>query len=228
MFGWPNDATLLFLAAAFCSACYLVICGRPGSSWLKSVLKTASVALLALIAFKLSDMLLLAVGLTACAVGDFFLSRKGTEEFVSGIGAFAFGHLSYTALFFLQPSADFLRISDGWPLTLALVLLGLVMIFLLFRTAGKLRWATIIYVPVIMSMGVMAMILPPVGARHFGHLIIINQVVVFAHTVMHRVKPLARLVRLRAMCQVPARGQIHAQNRVARLDQRSKHALVGL
>ncbi|MCV2894029.1 lysoplasmalogenase [Lentibacter sp. XHP0401] len=164
MFGWPNDATLLFLAAAFCSACYLVICGRPGSSWLKSVLKTASVALLALIAFKLSDMLLLAVGLTACAVGDFFLSRKGTEEFVSGIGAFAFGHLSYTALFFLQPSADFLRISDGWPLTLALVLLGLVMIFLLFRTAGKLRWATIIYVPVIMSMGVMAMILPPVGA----------------------------------------------------------------
>ncbi|WP_439109523.1 lysoplasmalogenase family protein [Lentibacter sp.] len=168
MFGWPNDATLLFLAAAFCAASYLAICARPGASWLKSVVKTLSVAFLAAVAFKLSDMLLLAVGLTACAVGDFFLSRSAakqdsTEELFSGIGAFAFGHLSFAALFFLQPSADFVRISDGWPLVVALVLLGLIMLYLLFKTAGAVRWAALVYVPVIVLMGVMAMVLPPVA-----------------------------------------------------------------
>lgn len=168
MLGWPNDATLLFLAAAFCAVSYLAICARPGVSWGKSVVKTLSVALLAAVAFKLSDMLLLAVGLTACAVGDFFLSRSAskedsTEELFSGIGAFAFGHLSFAALFFLQPGADFARISDGWPLVAALVLLGLVMLYLLFKTAGAVRWAAIFYVPVIMLMGIMAMALPPIA-----------------------------------------------------------------
>ena len=37
------------------------------------------------------------------------------------------------------------------------------MIYLLFRRAGAVRWATVFYVPVIVLMGIMAMILPPVG-----------------------------------------------------------------
>ena len=164
MQGWPTDATLFGLAAAFLALCYLAICGRDGASWLKTVLKTASVALLALVAFQLSNMMLLAVALLACAMGDFFLSRPGTENMISGIGAFGFGHLSYAALFMLSPGADLQRIADGWPLAAALVLLGLVMLYLLFQKAGPLRWAALPYVPVIVTMGCLAMALPPVGA----------------------------------------------------------------
>lgn len=174
MQNWPTDAILFFLAAGFLSLCYLVISGRDGASWLKTLLKTASVALLALVAFQLANMLLLAVALLACAMGDFFLSRQdtenfgtensGTENIVTGIGAFGFGHLSYAALFFLHPSADLHRISDGWPLAAALVLLGLIMLYLLFHKAGALRWAALFYVPVIVLMGILSMVLPPVGA----------------------------------------------------------------
>ncbi len=59
-------------------------------------------------------------------------------------------------------------------------------------------------------------------------LIVVDQVVLRPHPVLHRMKPLARLVRGRPMRQVPARGQIHPQNGVTRLDQRVEHALIGL
>ncbi len=164
MFGWPNDSALLFIAAAFLALCYLAICGRPGRAWLKTITKTTSVALLALIAFQLSSMMLLVVALLACAIGDFFLSRKGTEEFVSAVGAFSFGHLSYAALFLLHPSADLQRVSDGWPLVIALFLVGAIMLYVLFLKAGPLRWAALFYVPVVVAMGILATVLPPVGA----------------------------------------------------------------
>lgn len=156
----PDNAPLFFLAAGFCALCYLAISARPGASWLKSTLKTLSVALLALIAFQHSNFMLLAAALTCCAVGDFFLSREDDEAFLSGVGAFAMGHLAYAALFFLHPQFDQLRVAEGWPLAAALGLLGLVMIFLLFRKAGPLRWAVVIYVPIILVMAFFAIGLP--------------------------------------------------------------------
>ena len=160
MFGLGTDPTLILLAAAFCALSYLAICARPGKSWLKTVLKTLSVLLLALIAFQEVSFMLLAMALIACAVGDFFLSREGDEAFLSGVGAFAIGHLGYTVLFWLHPRADAQRVNDGWPLTAALVLLGLVMVVVLFRKAGGLRWAVVIYVPIILLMGIAAMAMP--------------------------------------------------------------------
>jgi len=59
-------------------------------------------------------------------------------------------------------------------------------------------------------------------------LVIIEQVVLLAHAVLHRMEPLARLVRARAVGQVAASRQRHAQNGVAGFDQRLKHALIGL
>ncbi len=160
MLGLGTDMTLIFLAAAFCALAYLAICARPGKSWLKTVLKTLSVLLLSAIAFQEVGLMLLAVALISCAVGDFFLSREGDESFLSGVGSFALGHLAYAALFWLHPEADLQRISDGWPLVIALVLLGVVMAVVLFRKAGPLRFAVLLYVPIIMLMGVMAMGMP--------------------------------------------------------------------
>ena len=59
-------------------------------------------------------------------------------------------------------------------------------------------------------------------------LVIVQQVVLFTHAVLHRIEPFSRLVRLRAVGQVAAGGEVHAQNRIARFDQRSEHALIGL
>ncbi|MBU2983480.1 lysoplasmalogenase [Lentibacter algarum] len=154
------DITLVFMAAAFCALAYLAICARPGHSWLKTISKTLSVLLLAVIAFQTVGFLTLSVALVACAVGDFFLSREGDESFLSGVGAFAIGHLAYSVLFLMHPSADLHRISDGWPLVAALVLFGVAMMVLLFSKAGALRWAVMVYVPIIVLMGIMAMAMP--------------------------------------------------------------------
>ena len=62
--------------------------------------------------------------------------------------------------FWLHPSSDLQRITDGWPLAAALVLLGVVMMALLFPKAGTLRLAVMVYVPIIVLMGIMAMAMP--------------------------------------------------------------------
>ncbi|CUH43720.1 hypothetical protein RUM4293_02615 [Ruegeria atlantica] len=59
-------------------------------------------------------------------------------------------------------------------------------------------------------------------------LIIVQHVVFFADAILHRIEPLARLVGARAVGQVTACVQAHAQNGVAGLDQCLEHALVGL
>ena len=175
MFGWPDHVTLLFLAASFCALCYLFVCARPGRSWLKSVLKTLSVGLLALVAFQLADRLLLGVALTCCAVGDFFLSRTTSDQglseaFVTSLGAFGIGHLAYAALFALQPGADLLRLKDGWPLVLALGLLGLVVLYLALRRAGRLRFGVALYIPFGFQSGHGLAQFPARDAQGFGQL----------------------------------------------------------
>lgn len=167
MFGLASTNTLLLLAAVFCALCYLAICARPRKTWLKTIVKTGSVLLLAAIALSASNVLLLAAALFACAVGDYFLSREGDEAFISGVGSFAIGHLAYIVLFWIHPSSDLYRITAGWPLAAALVILGILMIVLLFGKAGKLRWAILAYVPVIVGMGIMAISIPFEGALAF-------------------------------------------------------------
>ena len=60
------------------------------------------------------------------------------------------------------------------------------------------------------------------------HLIVVQRQVLLADTVLHGFEPFARLVRGGTVGQVAASVQRHAQNGVAGLDQRLKHALVGL
>jgi uncharacterized membrane protein YhhN len=38
------------------------------------------------------------------------------------------------------------------------------MLYVLFLKAGPLRWAALFYVPVVVAMGILATVLPPVGA----------------------------------------------------------------
>ncbi len=60
------------------------------------------------------------------------------------------------------------------------------------------------------------------------NLIIVEHVVLLAHTILNGVEPLTRLVGTRAVGQVTTGIKRHAKDGVARLDQRLKHTLVGL
>ena len=64
--------------------------------------------------------------------------------------------------------------------------------------------------------------------RQAFQLVVVQQPVVASHAVLHGAEPLAGQVGRRAVGQVAAGRQAHAQDRVARLQQRQEHRLVGL
>ncbi|MDE4173487.1 lysoplasmalogenase [Phaeobacter sp. PT47_59] len=158
------DAMILLVAAG-CAFAYLFFTARP-EGLLRSVLKTASVALLALLAILSDAPLLLGIGLLLCAIGDYCLSREGEGAFMAGVGAFAAGHLAYVGLFLTTPGREFARLGQmpGLGVVLGLAVLGLVMVRVLAPRAGALKGAVLAYIPIILSMGAAAATLPMEGA----------------------------------------------------------------
>ena len=59
-------------------------------------------------------------------------------------------------------------------------------------------------------------------------LVIVDAVVVLAHAILHGVEPLAGEIGRRAMGEMAAMRERHAEHGVAGLDQRQHHRLVGL
>ena len=70
--------------------------------------------------------------------------------------------------------------------------------------------------------------LRPVLAGKLRHLVDVDAPVLLAHAVLHRLEPFARQVRRRAVRQMAAGVEAHAQNRVAGLGERQEHRLVRL
>ena len=157
--------TTILLVAAGCAFAYLFFTAKPEGG-LRSALKTASVALLAILAFLSDAPILLGVGLLLCAVGDYCLSREGEGAFMAGVGAFAAGHLAYVALFLTTPGREFARLAQmpGLLVALGLAGLGLVMVRVLAPRAGALKGVVLAYIPIILSMGAAAATLPAQGA----------------------------------------------------------------
>lgn len=154
----------LTLIAALCALGYLGLTTRP-PALMRSVIKTAAVALLALgAALQGAPLLTLALGL--CALGDWCLSRPGDRAFMAGVAAFAAGHLAYVALFLAHPASDPGRMwtLPGAVYGLALVLFGAAMLRLLLPRAGALAGPVAVYVPIILAMGLAAATLAPAGA----------------------------------------------------------------
>lgn len=153
---------LLVLAGAAALAYWPMVRQAPGP--LRSLLKTLSVALLALTALLFAAPLL-ALALTLCALGDLLLSRDGEPAFLAGVGAFAAGHLAYIALFLTHPASDpdlLLAPPNLWG-ALALLALGLLLAPALFARAGALRGPVLAYIPVILTMGLAALTLTNLG-----------------------------------------------------------------
>lgn len=150
--------TVLETVAAASALGYLGFTARPPGA-LRSVLKTASVALLALAAWLAAAPLWLVLGLALCAAGDFFLSREGEQAFMAGVGAFAVGHLAYVVLF-LNHESSVIEQVWAWPQLLlagAILVLGAGMVRILAPRAGDLKPAVLAYIPIILSMGLAAL-----------------------------------------------------------------------
>ncbi|NDW47370.1 lysoplasmalogenase [Ruegeria sp. PrR005] len=152
----------LFLGAAACALAYLALTARP-TSLTRSAVKTASVALLALMVLAAGGPVLLVLSLALCALGDWLLSRETEATFMAGVGAFAAGHLAYVALFLTHAASETARLAAEWPLVAALAVLGLVMASLLGPRAGALKGPVLAYIPIILGMGLAALTLPQSG-----------------------------------------------------------------
>lgn len=162
---------VLLLAALLCALAYLGLTTRP-AGWLRSTVKTAAVALLALFALQAGAPALLVLALGLCAAGDYALSRPGERAFLAGALAFGAGHLSYIALFLSAPASDPARLSDPIRLgaLIGLIGLGALMLRLVVPRAGRLKGAALAYTPVILTMSAAALTLPgavPLAALAF-------------------------------------------------------------
>lgn len=84
--------------AALLAGLYLVrVTDPPGRT--RTMLKTLSVLVLALVALIGGAYLLLVLALVCCAAGDALLSRPGDGALKAGMAAFGAGHLVYIVLF---------------------------------------------------------------------------------------------------------------------------------
>ncbi|MCB4455252.1 lysoplasmalogenase family protein [Leisingera sp. McT4-56] len=152
---------MLWAGAGACALIYLLMAAQqPGL--LRSVLKTASVALLALAALLMGAPWLLALALGLCALGDLFLSHGGEGAFMAGVGAFAAGHLAYAVLFLTRDASDpaLLLQMPGAAIAALLLVLGLAMAKILAPRAGALKGPVLAYIPIILGMGAAALTLP--------------------------------------------------------------------
>ena len=169
-----GPSALVWLAAALALIYLIGYCYR-GVSWPKTLVKTASILLLALMAWQMSasNWLVLALGL--CALGDFLLSREDARSFLAGVGAFAAGHLAYITLFLSHDLAQPAMIVEPPQLYVAIVLalLSAVMAVVLMPRAGDLRFAILAYIPIITGMGIVALALPNVGLLLPGALLFV-------------------------------------------------------
>lgn len=155
----------LWALAGAAALAYLLLGAGRAESWPRSAVKTVATAALAAIAL-IPGPSLLALGLVLCVAGDFALSRPGPRAFLSGVAAFAAGHIALTAAFLTHPAADPARLAAAPRLALltALALTGLAIARMVLRRAkAPLRPALLAYIPVILSMTIAAATLPASG-----------------------------------------------------------------
>lgn len=149
---------ILEVAALLAAVGYLGLTARA-PSLLRSLTKTLSVAALACAAVIAGGPAWLVLGLSFCAVGDYFLSLEGERAFMGGVGAFALGHLAYVVLFLGDPSSDLdlIWVMPGLGMACAIAALGPVMVAILAPRAGDLKLPVTIYIPIILAMGLAAL-----------------------------------------------------------------------
>ncbi len=163
-----NGGLLFSLAAA---VLYLAMLDRP-VSLRRTIVKTMTVAILALIAWREGGPALLVAALALSAAGDAFLAHDGEKPFMAGLASFLAAHLAYVGLFVLNGFAAVALTAPRLALAGAIVGLALAMILKLRPAVGAaLRLPVTLYGLAIGAMGLAALgianPLVPLGAVAF-------------------------------------------------------------
>lgn len=146
---------------------WLAYSWRDEDDWLRSVIKTTTLAPLALFWFVTSylgqdPVWIMALGLGFGVLGDFCLSRPGPRAFLAGMAAFGIGHLIYAAALIARGAElgfDGVAGLEFWAAVALVALVASTEIWLAPRT-GALRWPVRAYVVLIAAMGAAAILVP--------------------------------------------------------------------
>ncbi|MES4615685.1 MAG: lysoplasmalogenase [Ewingella sp.] len=134
---WP------FLAVFFSGWLYVDASYR-GPRWQRWLFKPVTLLLLLLLAWQAPELnvysYLILLGLAATLVADGLLLLP-EERFLYAIGAFFLSHLLYTLSFASQMTLTFF-----WPLPLALIVIGAVLLAVIWSRLAELRWAVSTYI----------------------------------------------------------------------------------
>lgn len=129
----------------------------------RAILKTLPVLLLAVYALAMHSPPWLAAALALAALGDLFLAYDGEPPFICGLVVFLLSHLAYVALFW--PNADLaLILASPWRYAFAwlFVMLAGLLLFILWRPAGKLALPVAVYSAAIVAMALSALSVRPI------------------------------------------------------------------
>ena len=122
-----NGTLILSVVAALL---YLPLQGHA-PSLRRTLVKTGSTALLALLAFIEGSPALLVAALVLSAAGDAFLAQDGEKAFLAGLASFLAAHIAYVALFL--SAGDRLEILAGEPWRAALAAVAIAGAVVLMR-----------------------------------------------------------------------------------------------
>lgn len=130
--------------AVFFSGWLYVDASYRGPGWQRWVFKPVTLLLLLLLAwqapmFEATGYLILA-GLLATLVGD-ALTLLPTQRMLYAIGAFFLSHLLYTLYFASQMTFSFF-----WPLPLALLIVGALLVALIWTRLETFRWPIMTFI----------------------------------------------------------------------------------
>lgn len=147
---WP-----ILIAALITALIYWLRFTARTPNWPGSIVKTLSTALLAITGMATGAPWLVVLGLALGSAGDFALSRPGQTAFLTGMAAFATGHLAYVALMWTPGG-----VGQIWPIGALMLALAASTGFWLLPRAGALRWPVAGYVLIITAMALAALTLP--------------------------------------------------------------------
>lgn len=150
-----------WLMSAGAAVLYGLIFNKQAANPIRSVMKTAAVAGLALVVWQAQGPSFLLYALIASAVGDLLLAGSGEKRFMAGVVAFALAHGCYIPLF-LEFGA-FQQDLEVWQIAAAIALLltsaGL-LFGVLWRHLGAMKGPLSFYFVIILAMCFSALALP--------------------------------------------------------------------
>lgn len=154
--------TVLTGVSALSALGYGLVMTGQAPSLQRTVVKTAAVGALGVMAFLSDAPWLLAAALLLCAVGDAFLAGDPRRWLAPGLAAFLLGHI--LLIFLFQETRD-----PGLEMTppqlagaVAVAVAAVAMLAWLWRALGPMRASVILYVVAIAVMVGSSFLLPPV------------------------------------------------------------------